>query len=107
MFRSKNPTAHCGNQSTILLVEAQRLPSICVFYDNISTITSQREFFLKTQKMKFPKNSPNIRINWGIIGDGDKLEIGEFSLKNPQKLGWRWGRHFWGKSGTNWGQGQI
>ena len=68
---------------------------------------------------KIPRFSPKIEVGthgedifgdyWGTIGDGDRLEIREFLeklAKIPQKLGWGWGRHFWGILGTIWGQGQ-
>ena len=60
---------------------------------------------------KFPKNRGGDGEDifgeyWGPIGDGDSLEIGEFSGKISQKLEWGRGRHFWGILGTIWGQGR-
>ena len=64
---------------------------------------------------KFPKNwggdgEDIFWENWGLIGDGDKLFIGEvwgMFPKIPPKSGWGRGKHCWGKLGTNWGRGQT
>ena len=79
-----------------------------VIHDNISIRRSQKEILKKNQKIKFPKNSPKIGENRGIIGDGDKLEIGEFFGKVPQnstKIGVGMGKTFSGNIGDQLGMG--
>ena len=62
---------------------------------------------------KFPKNRVGDGEDifgeyWGPIGDGDRLEIGEFSGKIPQnspKIGVGTGKTFLGNIGDNLGTG--
>ena len=80
-----------------------------VIHDNISIRRSQKEILKKKTENKIPQKFPKNRgksgkngENQGIIGDGDKLEIGEFwgiFPKNSPKVGVGTGKTFLGKIG--------